>query len=84
MAAIEKIYGTTEQYRELERWLGRNKPKFLRNLYPYPDNPVEGNITISHFSEAEDHWLLAYCPIEWVRVYICRQYAYIPEENYDE
>lgn len=74
MAAIDKIYGTHEQSKELREWLTKNKPEFLPSMYPHEDYP-EDNCTISNFSEDEDNWLLENCPLEWVTDYIKEQYG---------
>jgi hypothetical protein len=73
MAAIDKIYGTQEQYLEFKEWLKDNKPSATRYLYPEKCTN-EKDRAISNFPETIDMWLLDNCPIKWVVEYIKDQY----------
>lgn len=73
MAGIDKIYGTQEQYDELERWLKGNNKKVIEELYPKDGYDKEYR-PISNFSEKTDKWLLSNCPITWVTDRIKYQY----------
>ena len=70
MAAIDKIYGTPEQHRELTRWLESSRPDLQPFLYPEPVTMGP----ISNFPTWADRWLLDNCPLEWVITRIRDQY----------
>jgi hypothetical protein len=74
MAAIDKIYGSGEQWDQLAEYLAKRKPKFLNRLYPRP----EKDGPISNFSKEQDMWLLDNCPLEFVVNAICEQYNIPP------
>lgn len=74
MAAIDKIYGTTDQARELREWLARHYPKALDRLYPV-DGYNDDDRPISNFLEEQDKWLLENCPLSWVVTRIKEQYG---------
>jgi len=76
MAAIDKIYGTQEQYYELKKWLKENRPRAISELYP-EESFNKANRAISNFSSETDMWLIDNCPIEWVVDYIKDQYSMI-------
>lgn len=66
MAAIDKIYGTQEQYNELETWLKENNKDALDGLYPKKAFVQGYRGPISNFSREVDLYLLDKCPIKWV------------------
>ncbi len=74
MAGIDKIYGTQEQYIELEKWLSDNNKKAISGLYPKEGYDKEYR-PISNFSEKTDKWLLDNCPLTWVTDRIKWQYG---------
>jgi len=82
MAAIDKIYGTKEQYDEFRAWAQENKPEILRYFYEWYDEWNDGNEhPITNFPMAVDVWLFNNCPIKWVVDYIREQYDGDPEEG---
>ena len=74
MAAIDKIYGTTEQYDEFKAWLMMEKPEALKYLYVRGDYKPGEQRVISTFPEKVDMWLLENCPIPFVIKAIKYQY----------
>lgn len=64
MAAIDKIYGTRAEYKELKAWIRKNAPEYLTRIYTWPKSQEIG--PISNFTKAQDSWLYINCPIEWV------------------
>ena len=74
MARIDKIYGTQEQYIELEKWLNDNNKKAISGLYPKEGYDKEYR-PISNFSVKIDKWLLDNCPLTWVTDKIKWQYG---------
>lgn len=81
MAAIEKLYGTLEQYDELYNWAKEHNPEILIYFYERPDKPIELGFAMTLFPIKIDIWLLKNCPIEWVIRDILFQYG---EENVHE
>ena len=73
MAGIDKIYGTQKQYRDLKRWLKKNKPVYLQYLYPEDGYPLVAR-PISNFTEEADMWLFKNCPLSFVRERLAEQY----------
>jgi hypothetical protein len=78
MAAIDKIYGTRDQYDELYTWLQSTRKKSaLKYFYPRPpddwiaDHPI---IPITNFPCSVDYWLRLNCPIRWVLERLDKQY----------
>ena len=74
MAAIDKIYGTTDQARELRSWLEQHYPEALGRLYPV-DGYDDADRPISNFLQEQDKWLLENCPLSWVVDRIKEQYG---------
>lgn len=77
MAAIDKLYGNKDQYMEFSAWCKANKPALLTRFYVYDDEmdmPSEV-FAVANFSEKDDAWLLANCPLEWVKKQIRAQYG---------
>ena len=76
MAAIDKIYGTTEQYDELKNWLADHATWAMKYLYPR-DGYINNDRPISNFPVNIDIWLLKKCKIDWVINKIKEQYGKI-------
>ena len=76
MAAIDKIYGTREQRRELKRFLMRHRKRtWLRYLYSVESQRwTSGTAAISNFPREVDRWLWKHCPLAWVRESLAVQY----------
>lgn len=76
MAAIDKIYGTREQRRELKRFLMRHRKRaWLRYLYPVKSQRwTNGVAAISAFPIEIDRWLWRHCGLEWVQARLADQY----------
>ena len=78
MAAIDKIYGTREQRRELKRFLMRHRKRtWLKYLYPVKSQRwTDGVAAISNFPTEIDHWLWRRCQLAWVRERLAYQYGW--------
>lgn len=74
MAAIDKIYGTTEQFDELYDWLEEHYQELLPCLYPRDGYTNDKDRPISNFPVYADKWLMANCPLDWVKEKILEQY----------
>ena len=74
MAAIDKIYGSTEQWDEFYNWALKNKPSVSRYFYPRDGYEDNNDRPITNLPEKEDMWLLDNCPIKWVTDRIKDQY----------
>ena len=74
MAAIDKIYGSTEEYDEFFAWIEGNKPEYTQ--YFYQRDGYKNNISrpITNFPVRVDRWLMRNCPIRWVKDRIHEQY----------
>ena len=70
MAAIEKIYGSKEGWKELAKWLGLNEPILLKylNIMPTDKGPI------ALFPMEVDKWLLFHCPLRIVTDQILSNY----------
>ena len=75
MAAIDKIYGTNQEYDEFHAWCAENKPDILKYFTPREAYRYEHNRSITNFPEWADKWLLKNCPISWVVARIKDQYG---------
>ena len=75
MAGIEKMYGTHKQYLELKKWLKKNKPLALKEMYPEEMYDDKSNRCIARFKTRTDMWLLEHCKIPWVLKRIRWQYG---------
>jgi len=75
MAAIDKIYGTEEQYAELKLWLQNNKPSAIKYLYMEGGWMNNEERPISNFPTRIDKWLLKNCSIKWVQERLREQYG---------
>ena len=74
MAAIDKIYGTSEQYDEFHAWCTENNQDALVHFYPRSGYVGEER-PITNFPERIDMWMLENCPIAWVVARIKEQYG---------
>ena len=74
MAAVDKIYGTKEQYDEFYQWCEDNYPKALDCFY---DWQWEDDLThpITNFPIEIDGYLVLTCDIDWVVNRIKEQYG---------
>lgn len=75
MAAIDKIYGTTEQYDEFYAWCEANKPTLLKYFYDRDGYRKPYDRPITNFPVWVDKWLLSNCPLGWVVAAIKDQYG---------
>jgi len=75
MAAIDKIYGTQEQYDELFNWLKTNKPYAIRYMYMRDGWMLGEERPIANFSYKIDMWLKDNCPIQFVQDRLFEQYT---------
>jgi len=71
MAAIDKIYGTLEQFDEFYQFIENNKPGFLKYFYPRWE---EGEGPIANMGTYADNWLLRHCKIDFVQERLKDQY----------
>ncbi len=84
MAAIDKIYGTRDQWFELHAWLSAFMPIATKYLYPMPSRWAEGDrFPISNFPTWVDIALYEECELEWVKAAIKEQYNGGPEHLYN-
>lgn len=74
MAAIDKIYGSNDQYDEFYEWVGSNRPEIIKHFYPRDDFKPITNRPITNLPEKDDMWLLENCPLGWVTDRIKDQY----------
>ena len=73
MAAIDKIYGTQDQYLELKNWLDDNCPEY--KIYLYPEDGYDKKYRpISNFHSDVDDWLKENCSLEFVQERLKEQY----------
>jgi hypothetical protein len=72
MAAIDKIYGSPQQWEELHSFLLENNPDFIERMYPKPRSGVG---PISNFDTWQDEWLFKNCPLDWVEERLCEQHS---------
>lgn len=72
MAAIDKIYGTPEQYDEFRAWVEKKCKRYLRHFY---ERPIASVGPITNLTSRADEWIYFRCPINWVRKAIEQQYA---------
>jgi hypothetical protein len=70
MAAIDKIYGSREEWKELRVWLNTNRWDFMKNMYTEPE--ISG--PLANFTEEQDKWLWENCPLFFVRNRLKEQY----------
>ena len=76
MAAIDKIYGTKEDYDEFQKWCSKYYPKALEYFYgwDWTDNNTH---PITNFPIEIDGFMLLVCDIAWVTDRIKAQYGLI-------
>ena len=74
MAAIDKIYGTTEEYDIFHKWAKESRPEILKYFYPRNGYERPYDRPMTNLPEKEDMWLLKNCPIEFVIKRIKEQY----------
>ena len=77
MAAVDKIFGTKEEYDEFYDWCRILKPEVLQ--YFYPRYEKDSQFTLTNFPEDVDRWMLKNCDIDWVVERIKEQYGIINE-----
>lgn len=77
MSAIDKLWGTHEQYRELSAWLTDNAPGMLGFMGRPSDTADTGlrGASIALFPMEADAWLLDNCPLEWATDQIREMYG---------
>ena len=61
MAYIDKIYGSAQDWDELNAFLKKNKPEYLKFLYSRPKGEGQES-PLSNFSLEADEYLLENCP----------------------
>jgi len=81
MAAIDKIYGSTEQYDEFLEWVRENKPSLERYFYPRDGFMKDYDRPITNFPESEDIWLIRNCPLDFVMARLKVQYTSLFREK---
>lgn len=90
MAAIDKIYGSPKEWKELRDFLLKNKPEYLRFMYSKPCCTYHGDdhnddhndrlsdlydFPLSNFSEEADVYLINHCPLKFITAAIKDQYS---------
>lgn len=87
MAAMDKIYGSIDDWVELYLWLKKNKPRYIKQfLYDCPSiHPSKEICSIPGFSEKQrmigmfsveaDKFLYKNCPLKFVRKRLKQQYS---------
>ena len=77
MAAIDKIYGTNEQYDEFRSWCEKNAPGMLD--FFYEKNGYEQKVRpITNTPIYADVWLWKNCDIEFVKDQLKDMYSGVP------
>jgi hypothetical protein len=74
MAAVDKIYGTHEQYKEFRSWCYENKNEALQYFYLWDTDDKYSHV-ICLLPEELDLWMLHHCTLEWVVESIREQYG---------
>ena len=74
MAAIDKIYGSTEEYDEFRTWMRRKKPEYLKYFYRRDDYRNHLSRPITNLPTHADRWLVKNCCLDWVVDRIKEQY----------
>jgi hypothetical protein len=77
MAAIDKIYGTFNEYFIFKNWMHINAPENLRYFYDIPTN-TKDLVAISNFPTRVDEWLWDNCPLKFVQTVLREQYDVKP------
>lgn len=74
--SVYRIYGTYDQYNELQEWCKKNNPKLLDYfLQRNPFYTKTKQIIIAVFPEEISKWLLKNCDIVFVINQILEQYG---------
>lgn len=64
MAAVDKLYGSSDEYDIFHKWAKENRPDILK--YFYPREGYTGQRPMTNFPEEIDEWLLENCPLQFV------------------
>ena len=75
MAAIDKIYGSYDQYMQLRKFLKKNKPEYLDYLYDPPPKEALG-VPLCNFPSHADDWLVKNCTLDFVQEKLELQHGY--------
>ena len=76
MAAIDKIYGTNQEYAELKAWIYEHRKPYLKYFYPRKlGYETKEPRAICNMPHSADRWLFQNCPLTWVRERILEQYG---------
>ena len=78
MAGIDKVYGTPNQWWELNRWLRTRDCLRRANMYGLTvcfHHPAEMEVAICNNSQEQDMWLMKHCPLRWLRARLKEQYG---------
>ena len=75
MAAIDKIYGSNDQWIKFNAWAVKNRSSILPSFYPLEGYDDVNCRPITNLSEEEDMWLLDNCPLKFVTDRIKEQYC---------
>lgn len=75
MAAIDKIYGTFDEWCELHHWIACSKrPQYCRYFYPTVSYGMDrGEILMAPV--LVDRWLWDTCPFKWVKKELKKMYG---------
>ena len=80
MAAIDKIYGSNEQWEELFLWLARHRPQYIKFMaLPFATDDKRRQIT--NLPLYADKWLWDNCPLKWVKEALKFQYNGSPHKR---
>jgi hypothetical protein len=74
MAAIDKLYGTKEQYFDFRNWCLNNNPEALDFFYPSWDHKDNLTHAMTSFPIHIDKWMLQNCPFDYIKKQIKDQY----------
>lgn len=64
MAACDNLYGNEKEWKELNKFLKKNKPEFLIWMRDKPQKGVE--VRICYIAEIQG-WLVENCKFDWVQ-----------------
>lgn len=76
MAAVDKIYGTKQQYDEFKLWCEKHKPEALDYFYEWKYTNDGLNHAMTNFPDHIDKWLLNNCPLDYIVNAIKHQYGF--------
>ena len=74
MAAIDKIYGSREQWHELRKYMKKNCEQYLKQMYPEP-NPDNECSPICNLTIEADKFLYLNCPLDFVLDRLAEQHS---------